>query len=429
MSEIVCPCCGAASPDAAKYCQNCGQPIICKGCGAAILAGARACIKCGTLIQERANTDVVLVGNMAVPPGYNHLVVHERHDAYSYDADFLVSNELAQQGGDFISNLVGARVRNVHEGGSPAESSHMPSTVEMAASKLSIPQLSSAPGQPPAELEATSHTESAPDDPEQALASIFRVENENLVLVRRDMKAGTQQEYTYRLVHLTLYAYQVLLHQTSVHRSDVMDVTEFAGLVSKNVFSYLARDTQNITRNNDEWKLKLGGIEHARDAALQVVDPTIKGTWLPSTEGSATVRPRKAHMQASDSQKADNDVAVYVSHEATQALAADIPHDKIASMTHLQKALVALYGLRKSGHLGEVLPATMARYLYSAFHVASTGDELRYALKQAVARKDANVAHRDRGYHITPSGERHVDDVLRTKGTQPTLLDQTSAAE
>src|SRR3954449_7331395 len=48
----MCPSCGFAAPDGAKFCSNCGGRLAstCASCGAPVPPGARFCPECGTAV-------------------------------------------------------------------------------------------------------------------------------------------------------------------------------------------------------------------------------------------------------------------------------------------------------------------------------------------------------------------------------------------
>src|SRR5437660_315290 len=109
MSEILCPLCNAPSPEQALYCQHCGQPLRCQNCRAEILPKAHACIQCGKPIPERADNEQIHVGMGLVPPGYNHLSLHETADMR--DLDVMITNEAIVHIGDFLPSLLETRTK------------------------------------------------------------------------------------------------------------------------------------------------------------------------------------------------------------------------------------------------------------------------------------------------------------------------------
>lgn len=432
MNEIVCPHCGAISPEEALYCMKCSEPIRCKNCGASILADANACIKCGTLVFERESGRRRFSEAPIIPPGYNRLTVHQKAESYQYDADFVFSDTVGQQTGAFVSHLAGF--------GAPASASRpipqppqpqMSNVVEVANQQQAFPQLEADSGQTTGLGVVYSPAHNGVMTPDNAIREVFAERDGKLTLLQSDMKTenSTQVEYTLRLVHVFLYAHQVLLGDPNASRAEVYELTDFAGLPRENVMSYLARDSA-IERKGDALSLKMAGIEHARKCLLEIVDPLTVGKYLPSTgSGKPTTRGKRSPKRIGDTQIEDNQMVVLVQHLETRALVQDISHDVLSDMGVLDKVIVALYGLYKAGHQEEVYYSTIATYLYDAFQIKVSTESIRSSLRTAMSHHNKYVVHKDgEGYRITPSGLNYVD-ALRVKGGNNTTVEQPELAE
>jgi hypothetical protein len=420
MSETICPCCGASSPDDAMYCMLCGEPIKCKGCGAGILANARACIRCGKLVPERDGSAQRLAGAGLVPPGYNRLAVHEKNDSYSYDADFVFSDVFGQQTGasQVISQLGGFGERASPSRPIPQRTSRTPSVVEFT-EQPAVPQLAPGPDSAaPFSTEATASKSSTMSAEERAIRTVYAEHDGKLTLQLSDLKAASQTDYTLRLAHMFIFARQILFGEQSTLRAEVYDVAGFANLPHDNVAAYLSRDSAIAKAGSgDALSLNLSGLEHARKCLMEIIDPAVPpGKWTPSAEARVAPRTRKAGKRG-DAQLDDDQMAAIKDHPETQTLVTDIPHERIAELSVLDKTIVALYGLKKAGREEEVYYGVIAQYLYSVFHVKVHVDAIRSSLRTAMSNHSIYVVHKEKeGYRITPSGENHVEALRRQSG-------------
>jgi hypothetical protein len=296
------------------------------------------------------------------------------------------------------------------------------SVVEVDGQRPAVPQLTSGPEPQTSLPNAAGTVTSAPATPELAIRTVFSEHDGKLTLLVQDLKAAHQKDYTQRLVHVFLYARQVIFNEMSVTRQQVYEVTEFAGLPRDNVGAYISQDNQ-ITRDGDMLSLKIGGLQHARKCLLEIVDPTTAGQWLPDGEARPAGKPRKAGKR-SDGQTEDQ-IAAIVDNAETQALARDIPHDVVVDMTVLDKVIVTLYGLYKAGVEGEVLYNTVSEYLYRVFHHEVDGDSIGSALRRATSQNNKYVVHKEgAGYRITPSGITYVEVKYRMKAGPSSAVKQ-----
>ena len=62
-----CPACGGDTPDAKRYCANCGTSLValCASCGAALLAGKSFCADCGTPVAAQPSVPTPVEGSQA----------------------------------------------------------------------------------------------------------------------------------------------------------------------------------------------------------------------------------------------------------------------------------------------------------------------------------------------------------------------------
>ena len=62
-----CPACGGDTPDAKRYCANCGTSLValCASCGAALLAGKSFCADCGTPVAAQPSLPTPVEGSQA----------------------------------------------------------------------------------------------------------------------------------------------------------------------------------------------------------------------------------------------------------------------------------------------------------------------------------------------------------------------------
>src|SRR3954454_8549796 len=65
----MCPSCGFAVPDGAKFCSNCGGRLAstCGSCGAPVPAGARFCPECGTAVPAAASAPLLVAAPVNRP--------------------------------------------------------------------------------------------------------------------------------------------------------------------------------------------------------------------------------------------------------------------------------------------------------------------------------------------------------------------------
>jgi hypothetical protein len=195
MSEIICPCCGGASPAEAFYCMVCAEPIRCKKCCTAILANARACIKCGTLIPGRDADERHIAGSgLMLPPGYNRLTVHEKDQTYSYDADFVFSDTFGQQAatGGVIAHLGGFGARAPASRPVTQYAGQPSGVVEVDEQRSSLPQLASGPNNANNGSSVPARVTDSPTTPERAVRAVFSEHDGKLTLQVSDMKALNQ---------------------------------------------------------------------------------------------------------------------------------------------------------------------------------------------------------------------------------------------
>jgi hypothetical protein len=433
MSEILCPCCGAASPAEALFCMRCGEPIKCKNCGAGILANARACIKCGALIPQREPNDRQFGEMGLVPPGYNRLRVREKADSYSYDADFVFSDIFAQQTGtgEVIAQLggIGERASSSRPVSPRPGAAH--GVVEVAEQTLTVPQLVAGPdsGEPPSG-EAPAGQNGVVSAEVRAIHTVFDEDDGKLTLQVPDLKAVSQTDYTLRLVHMFLYARKVLFSETSTTRGEIFEVTEFANLPRENVSVYLNRDGgMEKAPNGESLSLNLSGLDHARKCLNEIMDPAVPpGKWTPSTKARSAPRARKA-AKRSDAPIDADEMATLVAHPETQALVRDIPHERFTDLPILDQVIVALYGFNKARLEDEVYYGAMAQYLFDAFDIKVSSESIRSSLRTALSHRNKYILHKDKeGYRITQSGIRYVETSLRGKGGN-SLLEQPELLE
>lgn len=414
------------------FCQRCGEPIRCQSCGAALLADARACIQCGTHIPGRDSADSRFAHAGGVAPGYNRLTVREKSDSYSFDADFVFTNEFGGQAGvsDVIANLGGFGERAANSRPTSSRPAQSKVVVESVQQQPTTPQLTSGANN-------ASHT-AAPIEPDsdtgpmtakRAIQEVFMQQDGKLILKVADLKASSQKDYTFRLVHIYIFARMTLFGETSIHRVDLYDVTDYAGLARDNVQSYIAQDPL-ISRDGDSLSFKVGGVQHAEKTLLDIVSSDAPGLWPPSADSLTASRSKKIQRRSSNSRADDETIAKVLEHPETKALVVDIPHSVIVGMGVMDKTIVALYGLHRAGIEGEVHYPLVEAYLYSIFDTSVKAKTIGNTLRDATPPASNYFVRRPGGgYRITQSGSEYVESKFRSKPSSNGQPVQTALVE
>ncbi len=413
MTEVVCLRCNAQSPETALYCQQCGQPLRCKECRAVLLPNAHACIQCGKLILERTADEQFNVGIGTVPPGYNRLKLHETPEVR--DLDLIVSNEAIEHIGDFLPSLIGNRPKGNHNN---------PVVDDRAQQQAGMVEVTPGIPSPQPQLPAASSPPTLSKNSSEGLIwEIFRKQDGGILkLDIKGLKASSKRDYTTRLVYLYLYA-KFLLDEDNVSRTEIYAFLDNVGLKDNNVSTYIAQ-AHGVSSEDGTLRLTFEGRKKAEQLIADIFNPDLEDSWPPNADTRSTgTRIKKSSKKSSEHQSAvDANVAGMVSHPLSKELAETIEHATIVTLSLVDKALLALYGIYRTGKEQEVPLASIIKYLYDAFEVPVQSNALSSALYKAREEKTAKASYmnfRDgHGYKITQSGRKYIEDSLKLKKPQ-----------
>ena len=345
-----------------------------------------------------------------MPPGYNRFTVHQKAESYSYDADFVFSDNVAQQSGDLIKHFAGYGEGAPPSRPIPQQGAQSSNVVEVERRPDNVPQLTSPRdfGTSEANIDNSGHI-SSPDSEQAAVRRVFTEHEGKLTLRISDLKAQIQKDYIIRLVHMVLYARDVLLGESQTSRDEVFEVTDYANLPRTSVGPYISTDTNIVKSSNGvHLSLNLPGREHAQSSLAEVLDPTVPaGKWTPSADTRTPTKQSRAGKKKSRLQTPMENIEV---HKETQELKQHIPHEVISDASVLEKTVIALYGLYKAGVEGEVYYAAIADYLYKVFLSKVESESIRSALRRAENDGDKRIVNKESaGYRITPSGIKYIE--------------------
>jgi hypothetical protein len=385
-------------------------------CRAEILPRAHACIQCGKPIPERANNEQIHVGMGLVPPGYNHLSLHETADVR--DLDVMITNEAIVHIGDFLPSLLETRTKRYNGSSVNQQPQNQTDLVEVASEvPLLQPQLPAGSTQSPAT--------------QGGIWELFRNYDGRLTQEKLDLKATNKKDYIIRLAYLYLFA-RYHLKDEPIPREDVFKILDEARVKDTHRYTYI-NESGIRSDENETYRLTVDGRTRAQQYLSEVLDPQLPEGWTPIGESHAAgPRPKKPAKKSTEPRSnIDTLIAGWISHDVTKTLSATIPHGTIENLSALDKSLLALYGIYRAGTEHEVQVASIANYLYGAFQVqlktSLISATLHSARKWKTAKTYINFVN-GQGYKITPSGREHIEDVLKLKQPQTTTTDGTSGS-
>ena len=411
MNEIICPLCNASSPEKAFYCHQCSQPLRCQDCGANLLPIARACIQCGKLITGRPLRDQIQVGISSIQPGYNHLKFHETSDGR--DLDFMFSNEAIASIGDSLLSFIGTRPKGNNGSSVEHQQRNQSDLVEVSSEVTSLqPQL-------PA---ASSQSTLPKDSPEESIWEVFRKEEGGVLkLDITSLKASSKWDYIMRSVHLYLYA-KMQLKEDKISRPEVYAFLDNIGLKDANHISQYINKAQGISSNEDgTLRLNYEGRKQAQQYIVDIFNDKLVDNWPTSSDTRpSSNRTRKAIKKNEEHHNnIETNIQEWVSHHASQSLVKAISYNNIVSLSSQEKGLLCLYTLNKAGIEKEVPISLIPEFLYKAYNIQISEDNLRRSLDRANEAKRSFVNYRKgQGYRITPSGCEYIENKLKLKQPQ-----------
>jgi hypothetical protein len=200
---------------------------------------------------------------------------------------------------------------------------------------------------------------------------------------------------------------------------------DHVGIKDTNTSSYISK-AHGIGSEGGMFRLTFEGRKQAEQYIADIFNDELTGGWLTS---SGSKKPSKKSAEQPSS--TDASVAGWISHAATKELSEAIDHSVRVQLPLVDKALLALYGIHKSGYAEEVPLASIKAYLYGAFDVQVSSNALSNTLHRLRTEKSAKSSYinfrPNQGYKSTPSGRKYIEDTL-LKQPQSAPIDQSAGS-
>jgi len=349
------------------------------------------------------------MGIGSVPPGYNRFKLHETPELR--DFDLTISNEAIAHLGDLLPSLVGTRPKGHNSSSVNNQPQKQSDLVEVITETISpSPQLLAASSQPTLEKNTS----------KDLIWEIFRRQDGGgLMQDISNLKASSKRDYTMRLVYLYLYA-NMQRDENNASRNEIYTFLDHAGLKDSNTSTYISQ-AHGISSEDGMLRLTYEGRKQAEQYIADVFNPDLADSWPSGTDTRATnTRIKKTSKKSSEQHSIiDANIASWVSHPKSKELVDALEHGGIVPLSLVEKALLALYSIYRTGYEQEVPLASIIKYLYDAFEVPMQSNSLShalYVLRDEKTAKASYVNFRDgQGYKITPSGRKYIEDLLKLK--------------
>lgn len=386
---------------------------FCSRCGAALRDGDNFCSQCGcNIAPDVANTQSQQDG-MSQFAGPNRILFRQDSSESLFEASF--TDNTATQLADVVQTLVGARIlrptaMHAIETGEP----RIRSTRQLEPGSDTV---EAAPVEPHSAFDPpiaeSSHDDSG--DTATGIAQVFIVQHGEIRLSQPALKARTPAEYATRATRLFLYYMQRQNGVAAVPKSDVYDFLRAMSLKSTNFLPLISKD-KSIERAKTTLKLNFAGEQQVARYLDEMRNPDLDDGWYPGKdERTSLTRKRMARKRKAEAESTETAEAVeWVSEVRELRELIKSRHQEVVQWQTSQIAMLGLYTVRKQyGDDHDISYRLLSGILYSLYELSVPEDNIRRALDRL---KNASTKYvnpgRNRGYRISPSGVRHIEQQL-----------------
>jgi len=286
MTQSSCFSCGKPIANHPSFCPFCLSQLKCRKCSTALIKDAIGCTECGEPIAAKSGTAVNVL---------NEMEYEQKGDIKRFKASF--TNEVGH-------TLVETFCHSVMGNGLAPKRKLNPFLGNRTDNGLPVSALKPAITAEDIEIEVDD------TDINEALASIFKVQDGSLVLVNPRLKQTGKLDNAIRLSILSLLAYERMDKQGMSRK--ILGTILKASKLNVPVFSTWLNQCDEITKNNNLLELTVPGREIAVAILKEIADPTITAGQLQfsKTSSSNTHKRKKSSPEAGASSTPDKEKAV-----------------------------------------------------------------------------------------------------------------------
>jgi hypothetical protein len=383
-------------------------------CGAGLSQDAKFCSQCGQGVTNEASNSQPQQSSSRQAIGPTRFFF--RRTTAEIVVKAAVTNEAAQVFAEVIQTLATDKLlRTPRMSDFAAEEDQDLDPVETTAEIHPGIEAPSVPAQ-----------QSAPAETGRGIERIFRIHNGAPRLEHHILKAKDPTEYARRLIRLFVH---YMVHHggaEEVGRNDLYRFLDAVG-ISGNIYRPLVSRDQSLSRKkdsskkgNDAFCLNVAGEQQVRRYLEEIANPEIEDGWWPGKDDRpAAPRKRRTSKRTSDPKEAEVPVAEAWSEEVQQLRElVKARHEEISNWQPIDLGLLGLYAIRKmQGDDKDASYIKVKDILYSALELSVPERRLRSTLEATRKSRDSyvNPGSKGRGFRISPTGVRRVEDLLSLK--------------
>jgi hypothetical protein len=287
MSETTnCQYCNSNLTNRGFFCPSCGKQVRCKNCFEFLEPNANACVICCTKISQEipiGKTEPSSNDYKKQESPLNTFEYRETQNSKILKASFTdaVGNSLNETLNNFIDNrLLASGVRK------PLQTERIVDPLKQLHSGEPI-ILDNPPSQNLPSVELLSNN---------TFDRIFRLEDQELIILEPRLKAKTKLDYSKKFTLLVIY-FHTVIQRKSIDKAQLRSVLKKANLLNNHLQSWLSKTT-DITNSSSGLELSIPAQEQVSQILRDMFDVAIPEGWMPDGNPKASSSKRSTNKQS-----------------------------------------------------------------------------------------------------------------------------------